>query len=192
MFIIFIGALSKRGQFDNRQANSDCLADGFKGKVQQNLSQPQECTMKRFLHLTRHFLLAVLVSFILASLAHSQFVLFELAKVGVQIDMASRVSMTLDDLLGLRQSYGPAIALGLLLAFAVMGAIRKYRPHTTPWVYPLGGALAMLVMLLAMQPIMHITLIAGARTPFGILAQCAAGFAGGWVFMKLRKSPPRE
>ncbi|MFQ3235550.1 MAG: hypothetical protein ACI9C4_001109 [Paraglaciecola sp.] len=155
--------------------------------MQQNLSQRQECTMKRFLHLGRHFLLAVLVSFILASLAHSQFVLFELAKVGVEIDMASRISMSLDDLLGLRQSYGPVIALSLLLAFAVMGTIRKYRPHTSPWVYPLAGALAMLVMLLSMEPIMNVTLIAGARTAFGILAQCAAGFAGGWVFMKLRQ-----
>lgn len=139
----------------------------------------------RFLLLGRHFLLAVLVTFILASLAHSQFVLLELAKVGVQIDMASRISMSIDDLIGLGPSYGAIIALSLLLGFTVVGTIRKYRPHTTAWVYPLAGALAMLVMLLAMQPIMHITLIAGARTPFGILAQCLAGFAGGWVFKSL-------
>jgi nucleoside recognition membrane protein YjiH len=113
--------------------------------------------------------------------------LFELAKVGVQIDMASRISMSIDDVLGLLPSYGPVIALSLLLGFALMGVIRKYRPRTTFWVYPLAGALAMLVMLLAMHPLMQVTLIAGARSSYGLVAQVLAGFAGGWLFKTLRQ-----
>lgn len=143
--------------------------------------------MLKLLTLGLHFFFAVIVSYMLASLAHSQFVLFELAKVGVPIDMASRISMSIDDLLGLFPNYTAAIAFSLLLGFSLMAGLRKYRPHTTFWVYPFAGGLAMLVMLLAMHPILHITLIAGARTPYGILAQTLAGFTGGWLFIRLRQ-----
>jgi hypothetical protein len=53
--------------------------------------------------------------------------------------------------------------------------------------YPLAGFVAIFVMLLAMQPVLGITLIAGARSTLGIVSQCLAGLIGGWLFMKLRE-----
>jgi hypothetical protein len=142
--------------------------------------------MQFYIRLTSHFLIATLCTFILASLLHSQFVLYELSSIGVTIDWPIRLSSSLDDLLGLSSGYGPIIALGLLFGFSVMAYFRRKHPTATPWLYPLAGLLAMLTMQLAMHPIFDITLIAGARSPWGFAAQCFAGFVGGWVFMHLR------
>ena len=141
--------------------------------------------MKYLLRLTSHFLIAVLCTYILASFAHSQFVLAELSAVGIDIDLANRLSMSIDDLLGLFPIYSTAIALSLVIGFGSVGLIRKFRPKSTAMLYPLGGFVALFVMLLAMQPILGITIIAGARSYFGIFCQCLAGGIGGGVFMGL-------
>ena len=142
--------------------------------------------MQHYIRLISHFLIATLCTFILASLMHSQFVLHELSEIGVTIAWSIRLSTSLDDLLGLSSGYGPIIAIALLIGFSLMAVIRYKGLITTPWLYPLAGLLAMMTMLLAMQPILNITLIAGARSPLGFAAQCLSGFVGGWVFMRLR------
>jgi hypothetical protein len=143
--------------------------------------------MKYLLRLTSHFLLAVLGTFILASLAHSQFVLAELSAVDIEITLASRISMSLDDLQGLFPIFAGAIAFSLLLSFCVVALIRKFLSAAPQWLYPVAGATAMLVMLLAMHPILDITLIAGARSTLGIMFQGLAGLIGGYLFMLLRE-----
>jgi uncharacterized membrane protein YeaQ/YmgE (transglycosylase-associated protein family) len=45
----------------------------------------------------------------------------------------------------------------------------------------------MAVILIAMQPVLGVTLIAGARSSFGIILQIIAGMIGGFCFMRLRK-----
>jgi hypothetical protein len=142
--------------------------------------------MKYLLRLTSHFLIVVLCTFALASLAHSQFVLAELSAVNIDITLAARISMSLDDLLGLFPMFAAAIALSLVLGFGVVALIRKFRPQLSLWLYPAAGAMAMLAMLLAMHPILDITLIAGARSTLGIVFQSLAGLIGGWLFMGLR------
>lgn len=134
-----------------------------------------------------HLVIAILATFVLASLSHSQFVLHELAGLGVTIDFATRVSSSLDDLSGLLPGYGGILTVGFVIAFSVMGLIRKFRPTTSYWVYPLAGFLAVMVAHLAMHPIFNVTLIAGARSPLGLAFQCLAGLVGGYVFMRLRK-----
>lgn len=138
--------------------------------------------MSKVLKLIVPFLLAVLSTFVLASLSHSQFVLHELSALGIEIDFATRLSSSLDDLRGLIPGYGGIIFVALLLGFLIMTAVRKFVPSLGSWTYPLGGGIAILVTLIAMHPIFHITLIAGAREPLGILCQCLAGAFGGWVF----------
>ena len=125
--------------------------------------------MHAFLNLLFHFFIAIVVTFVLASMAHSQFVLHELSSLGVTIDLATRVSSTLDDLGGLIPGYGGILAVGLLIGLSVMALVRKLRPQTSYWVYPLAGLLAVLVAHLAMYPIFNVTLIAGARSTFGMI-----------------------
>ena len=144
--------------------------------------------MSKRLHLIADFLLAVLCSFILASLFHSQFVLHGLVKLGIEIDFMTRLSSSFEDMQGLLPTYGAIILVALLTGFTITWLVRKYFTHLTIWLYPLAGAMSIGIALLAMQPILNITLIAGAREIFGFAMQCVAGLIGGWVFMYQRKS----
>ena len=74
-----------------------------------------------YLRLCSHFLVAVIFAFIIASLFHSQFVMAELSKVGVEILFNDRLSMSLDDLLGLYPTYGIVIAVCYFISFIVVG-----------------------------------------------------------------------
>lgn len=132
------------------------------------------------------FVAATLCTFVLASLFHTQFVLYELTKLGVLIDVSTRLKTSMEDLIGLFPAYGSAILVALLLAFSVVKGITTYTSVKTKYLYPIAGATAIFVALMAMQPILNITLIAGAREPLGIIMQCLAGLFGGWVFMHQR------
>jgi Na+-transporting NADH:ubiquinone oxidoreductase subunit NqrE len=139
-----------------------------------------------YLRLCTHFLVAVIFAFILASLLHSQFVMAELTSVGVEILFNDRLSMSLDDLLGLYQTYGVVIAVSFLIAFMVSSLLVK-RVKFSPYIlYSLAGGIGFAVALLAMHPILEITLLAGARSPFGFICQCLAGAMGGGLFVLLR------
>lgn len=145
--------------------------------------------MQRFFILVGHFFAASLLTFVCASIVHSQFVLQGLTELGVVISWAERLGMTLKDIQGLFASLGAALSLSLLLAFIVVTLLGKWQNRLKQWfsmLYPLAGAFAVWLMLAAMQPIMHITLIASARSSWGILSVCLCGALGGWVFWRLR------
>ncbi|MDN4503317.1 hypothetical protein QX776_12975 [Alteromonadaceae bacterium BrNp21-10] len=142
--------------------------------------------MNKVVRLALSFMLASITTFILASIAHTQFVLNGLVDVGVVMNMAIRIEMSLKDLAGLAPGYGSILTLSLLLAFVVMSSIRnRYRivgQHLTYWVYPVGGFIAVLTVHLLMKPIFDVTLIAGARSFMGLMLQCLSGAVGGVIY----------
>lgn len=142
--------------------------------------------LKIYLRLCSHFLIAVIFTFILASLLHSQFVMAELTMVGVNISLNDRLSMSIDDLIGLYPTYGLVIALSLLLAFSIARLISKYVKSPRSVLYFAAGGVGIATALFAMHPILDASLVAGARSGFGIICQSIAGAAGGWVFSYLR------
>jgi|TARA_R110000868_G_scaffold52825_1_gene166380 hypothetical protein len=139
-----------------------------------------------YLRLCTHFLVAVIFAFVLASLFHSQFVMAELTKVGVEILLNDRISMSLDDLLGLYPTYGVIIAVSFFIAFFVTSLLIKRFKLSPYMLYCLAGAMGITVALLAMHPILDITFLASARSTFGFISQSLAGAMGGWVFSYLR------
>lgn len=142
---------------------------------------------KFYLRLCTHFLVAVIFAFVLASLLHSQFVMAELTSVGVEISLNDRLSMSLDDLIGLLPTYGIVVAISFLLGFIVAGLLLK-KVSLSPYVmYALAGGFGLTIALLAMHPILEITLLAGARSTFGFICQSLAGAIGGGVFAHLRQ-----
>jgi hypothetical protein len=130
--------------------------------------------------------MATIFTFVLASLFHSQFVMAELTSVGVVISFTDRLSMSLDDLIGLSPTYGIVIAISFLLAFSVSSLIINRFKLPSSALYFVGGGIGIAIALLAMQPILDVTLIAGARSTFGFVCQSLAGAIGGWVFSHLR------
>ncbi|WP_339725653.1 hypothetical protein [uncultured Paraglaciecola sp.] len=142
--------------------------------------------LKYYLRLCTHFLVAVIFAFVLASLMHSQFVMAELTKVGVEILFNDRLSMSLDDLLGLYPTYGVIIAVSFLIAFMVASQLIKRFKLSPAIMYCLAGGMGLSVALFAMHPILDISLLASTRSTFGFVCQSLAGAMGGWIFNHLR------
>jgi hypothetical protein len=142
---------------------------------------------KFYLRLCSHFLIATIFAFVLASLFHSQFVMAELTSVGVNISFNDRLSMSLDDLIGLYSTYGVVIAISLLLGFAVAALLMKRFTIPSSILYVTAGGCGIAAALLTMHPILNITFIAGAQSTLGFISQCVAGAMGGWLYINLRK-----
>jgi len=134
-----------------------------------------------------HFLLASIATTLIACLLQTQMVLLGLTKLDIHVSLSDRVYMSWQDLLGLIPTYGGIITLGLLIGFGVCKLIILYSPFKSPFLYIFAGGAAMAVILLAMQPVMGITLVAGARSALGIALQVVAGMLGGFCFMRLRR-----
>lgn len=144
--------------------------------------------MNKIPKLLLHFAISALICAVIACLFHTQMVLLELQKLDVAISLADRLSMSLQDLAGLLPTYGAIVCLGLAIAFTCASLLRKFTRFRSFYLYSFAGASAMLVILLAMQPIMNITFLAGARSFFGISLQVLAGLIGGLCFTHFRKT----
>lgn len=132
------------------------------------------------------FLVSVLVTFFFASVFHTQSVLAGLSELEVDIPFSARLNMTLQDLIGLSTSYCIILSIGLLLAFLTTRFVIKFVNVDARFIYAIAGALCVLIILVAMQPILNITLLAGARTGLGVGLQMFAGSIGGYTYASLR------
>ncbi|WP_034475526.1 hypothetical protein [Aestuariibacter salexigens] len=133
------------------------------------------------------FILSTFITFMLASVAHTQFVLFRLSELGIDISLWDRLRTTAQDMAGMLPKYGAAVAAGLLIAFWVTTVLRRKGIITHSLWFAVAGGVAMMSILLAMHPYIDAHLLVGARGPLGFAAQCAAGVAGGWVFGRLSR-----
>lgn len=132
------------------------------------------------------FLVSWLLTFTLASLFHSQYVVNQLVNVGVVVGFSDRASLTLDDWLGLLPTYGAIIALALAIAFFVTAKLNKKVQKYTTQLFVIAGIVAFAIVLIAIESIMNIHIIAGARG-WGFYAQLLAGAVGGFTFSQLFK-----
>ena len=130
------------------------------------------------------FLVSWLLTFTLASLFHSQYVVNQLVNVGVVVGFNDRVNLTLEDWLGLLPTYGAIIAIALAIAFLVTWLIAKKVKKQCAQLFVIAGIVAFASALIAIESIMNITIIAGARG-WGFYMQLLAGAVGGYVFAKL-------
>lgn len=143
--------------------------------------------LKKLASLLLHFILSCLVAAIFACLSHTQFVLQELTKIGINISFYDRLSMSLQDLLGLLPTYGLILAFGLIIAFTTAFFIKKYTAFKSWHLYTLAGAVAMLVIMLIMTQLFELAFLASTRDILGIVFQITAGLLGGLLFAILRK-----
>ena len=147
--------------------------------------------------------MATLVTYTVASVTHTQQVIGGLQNLGVTVRTGDWLRVAVSDWLGL-YLYGVVIAIGLGIAFTLMSFINRKLSRNVnhklgkkaAWLFPLGGALAIWVILFSMKERGSIIPIAGARGTVGLLLQCAAGLIGGmtYVWMKKRANPfaPRD
>jgi hypothetical protein len=138
--------------------------------------------------LLMHFVCSAAAAVVTACVFQTQMVLLGLTNLGVNITWTNRMYMVGQDLLGLLPTYGIIVTVGLAIGFGVTKAIKKYTRFNNYALYVLAGGVTMLVILFTLHPILHITLLAGARSGFGLLLQIVAGLLGGFIFMSLRKA----
>ncbi|AXT40729.1 hypothetical protein D1814_04215 [Alteromonas sp. BL110] len=120
-----------------------------------------------------------------------------LVQISVALNVSDWLSMIWQDALGLLPTYGAIIAVTLLLAFLITHFIVKQlnlheaksaTSTSRSILFAAAGGLSFLLMLLAMQPVLNVTLIAGARSTLGLVAQCFAGVCAGIFYSQLSDS----
>lgn len=137
------------------------------------------------------FLVAWLLSFTIASLFHSQYVVNQLVNVGVVVPLGDRLNIMAQDWLGMITTYGVIIAVALAIAFTVANWLsKKYAISRDVW-FTFAGIAALATVLIAFELIMKINVIAGARG-WGFYTQLLAGAAGGFVFSKVSAALTRK
>ncbi|GGF68772.1 hypothetical protein [Alteromonas lipolytica] len=136
-------------------------------------------------------LVAWLVTYTIASVSQSQFVLANLESLGVVISGNQWLEHTVLDWWGLLPKYGSAVFVALALALFISGKVGRLFNLKSNWLHPLAGGLVMLLVMLLMQPILNVTLIAGTRSFEGQLWQVIAGLAGGFTYKFLRQDVAR-
>ena len=83
------------------------------------------------------------------------------------------------------------IFLSLTLALFISGRLGRWLKLRRNWLHAVGGALAMLLMLAIMHPLLNVTLIAGTRSFAGLCWQAIAGAVGGELYRILRQDLAR-
>lgn len=128
------------------------------------------------------WLAAVTATTLLGCIVQTQFNLAALVQLGAQIPLPLRLQTTAQDLLGFSPSFGPLVAVGFLIAFAVTRGLRVWTPGPRWAWYGLAGGVAVFTILQALAVAFDITPVAAARTALGLLSLAACGALGGSVF----------
>ena len=78
--------------------------------------------------------------------------------------------------------YPVLVAIALAAGLGVAAIFVRFAPALRLWWYAGAGAVAMIVMLVALHKAQGMMVVPGARTMAGLAAQGAAGFLAGAVF----------
>jgi hypothetical protein len=130
------------------------------------------------------YLLAVVATTVLGSVAATQFILAELRTMQVEVPFGVRIETTVHDVIGMSPTFAPIVAGALLVAFLVAALLTRFVPLPDRRWYLVGGFVAIIAALLLIKAVLGGTPIAGARDTLGLVSQGIAGLLGGWIFAK--------
>jgi hypothetical protein len=131
------------------------------------------------------YLLAVVATTVLGSIAATQFILAELRTMQVEVPFGVRIETTVHDIIGMSPTFAPIVAGALFVAFLVAALLTRFVPLPDRRWYLVGGFVAIIAALLLIKAVLGGTPIAGARDTLGMVSQGMAGLLGGWIFAKL-------
>ena len=131
------------------------------------------------------WLLAVAVAYILASVTATQSVIARLTDMGLEVPFDDRLTMTLQDILGMANMFLPMVAFALLVAFMTAALLCRWLGHWRLPLYALAGATALVMIHVFLNLAFGLTPIAIARTGGGLALQGLAGAAGGVCYILL-------
>ncbi|MBW4933594.1 PQQ-dependent sugar dehydrogenase [Marinobacter sp. F4206] len=128
--------------------------------------------------------MALLVGTVLGSVVQTQFNLLALQELGVDIDLSTRVSTTIQDLLHFAPLYAVVFGFSFLASTLITGLMLKLLGFgaRAPF-HALGGGVGLWVTLTVVNALAPMpTLIAATRTPDGLLVMLLTAACSGWLF----------
>ncbi len=131
------------------------------------------------------FVVAVVTTYLLATLFVSQGNLAAIAPFGLPVDMVIRLQAAWHDMTHMVTLFLPLSSIALLIAFLVCAWLCKRFPGASAYLYPLAGFAALLTLIFTMNTVFGLTPIAPTRTLGGLLLQGLAGAAGGYVYYRM-------
>ena len=147
--------------------------------------------------MSMRFLLAVIVSYVLASSLQSILTLNTLRLAGAELPFSLWLQTWRHDIYGLAfggkyVSYAALIFVGLLVAFPAAALVNRYLGRyldlSRRWIFFLAGACALGVILLAARAQFYdLVLFSGTRGWVGFCSQVLAGGIGGFFYATLTR-----
>ncbi|NNF66315.1 MAG: hypothetical protein HKM98_02285 [Gammaproteobacteria bacterium] len=128
------------------------------------------------------FLLALIVTYVIAAIASTQSVLARLSEMGIVVTLDHRIGAMLHDLVGMATTFLPLLAAGLLIAFLLTALVNRWVVDLRTPLYVLAGASAVIAVHVCLKLALDITPVAAARSAGGLVIQAFAGAIGGYVF----------
>lgn len=129
---------------------------------------------------------ASLLTAVAASLIQTELNLRALAQLGADVPFPVRLQASAHDLLHFAPLFAVLVGLGHLIGFATAELLARRFPSRAALFFPLAGLASIGTMLASMHLALPVTVIAAARTPFGIGLLLGCGAFGGWLFERLR------
>ena len=132
-----------------------------------------------------YFFVAVLATFLLASIVGTQLVLADIQSFGLVVSLSDRVSATTHDIAGLATMLPILISVTFLLAFIIAESGRRITSGKRIYWYTAAGLTSLPASLTLIKTLMGGTVFAAARTGSGMLIIALCGLFGGWLFARL-------
>ncbi len=132
-----------------------------------------------------YFIVAVLATFLLASIVGTQLVLADILSFGLVVSLSDRVSATIHDIAGLATMLPILISVTFLLAFIIAESGRRITSGKRIYWYMAAGLTSLPASLTLIKTLMGGTVFAAARTGSGMLIIALCGLFGGWLFARL-------
>ena len=145
-------------------------------------------SVRRGVRVFSAYVVAVLATYVLASVAVTQWNLASLSQMGYEVDAGTRLLTTGQDLLGLVPAYGLMVAVALAIALPVASGIARFAPTLRGFGLVSAGFVAIVCVHVILQQATDVSAVAATRTLGGLLAQGLAGGVGGYLYYLMRKT----
>jgi aldose sugar dehydrogenase len=133
------------------------------------------------------FIIALVVGSVLGSLVQTQFNLYELQALGVEISLWTRLETSVQDLLNFAPLYAILFGLSFLCSQGLAALVVRFTARVSRlWLYPLAAAIGLWVTLVLVNTLAPMpTLIAATRGFAGLVSMLLAAAFAGWLFASL-------
>lgn len=138
------------------------------------------------------FVLAIALTAALGAVVQTQFNLAALSALGVDINWSVRMDATLHDLTHFSPLFAILVTVGFLCAFPVAALISVLLHPIRSLVFALAAVAALYSAFFVVNNLLPMpTLVAATRTWEGLVAMCAVGLVGGWIYAGLTRRKRR-